>query len=67
MGVPETLLDPWRDSSRGPALRVRKMTAAPQTKGLETYCALTVQPQVSAPWGMSSLFLLENHCFTMLC
>ena len=62
MGVPETLLEPWRDSStRGPTLRVRKLTVAPQTKGLETYCALTVQPQVSAPWGVSSLFLLENH------
>ena len=49
MGVPETLLEPWRDSStRGPTLRVRKMTAAPQTKGLETYWAL-VQPKCHLP------------------
>lgn len=48
MGVPETLLELWRDSSiQGPTFRVRE--TGPQTKGLETYCALAVQPQVSAP------------------
>ena len=50
MGVPETLLEPWRDScTRGPTLRVRKTTETPQTKGLETYCALEVQPKCQLP------------------